>query len=198
MNKTLQIITLSILFIFQAGNIKAQNGTYEKKNSNGSYCYISLQKNGNHVKAEIFAWWNNANAQTGSYYGEGQLKGNTCVLKSTENEPDCNVSLSLTSADIKASFSNCAVDHLTADFNGTFKKITDATAGGYVVTATRSYFHKKADPASKLKTYVLKGDKVTLNMDRIKAGNWVSVYYTSPSGKETEGYLLLADLKKLN
>ena len=29
MNKTLQLITLSILFIFQAGNIKAQNGTYD-------------------------------------------------------------------------------------------------------------------------------------------------------------------------
>jgi hypothetical protein len=184
------------LFFLTAGTTHAQNGTYELKNKNGSYCYISFQKEGSRVKAEIFAWWNTASAQTGSYYGTGALDANKCALQSEENDPGCNVTLTLEKDKIYASFENCATDHLTEDFNGAYTKISSATAGDYVVSAPKAWFHKKPDAATKLKTYVVKGNKVTLTMDRIIAGNWVNVYYTGANGKETSGYINLADLQK--
>jgi len=193
-----QTLVVLLLLLFSALNLNAQSGTYEKKNKNGSYCYISFNKNGEHIKSEIFAWWNTANAQTGSYYGEGVLKSNTCVLKSDENEPDCKVVITVEKSGLKASYERCSTDHLTEDFNGLYNKITDATAGDYIVTASKSYFHKKADATTKLKTYVVKGNKVTLNIDRVTAGKLVYVYYTNPAGKETSGYLSLADLKKVD
>jgi len=188
--------TLSLIFFYTAGTMHAQNGTYELKKKNGSYCYISFQKEGERVTAEIFAWWNTASAQTGSYYGTGVLNANKCVLQSEENDPGCKVTLKLEKDKIYASFENCATDHLTEDFNGAYTKITDATAGDYVVSASKAWFHKRPDAATKLKTYVVKGNKVALTMDRIIAGNWVNVYYTSANGKETSGYINLADLQK--
>ena len=185
------------LAFFPGINMLAQNGTYELKNKNGSYCYISFMKKGNHAEAEIFAWWNNPNAQTGSYYGAGTLISNKVSLKSNENEPDCKVTLSLEQKKLRASFDHCAVDHLPEDFNGSYSKITDATAGDYTVSAAKSYFHKKPNAAAKLNSYVVKGNRVTLNLDRIEAGNWVYVYYKTPAGKETAGYILLSNLSKL-
>ena len=178
--------------------MRAQSGTYEKRNTNGSYCYISLQKDKDTVKAEIFAWWNTAGAQTGSYYGEGLLANNSCILKSDENEPDCEVTLALLpNKKLSATYNNCAADNVTEDFNGEYTKITDATAGEYLVTAAKTYFYKKPGAIPKLKSYLVKGDKVTLNLDMIVAGKWVNVYYTNTKGKETAGYLPLSDLKKL-
>jgi len=175
----------------------AQSGTYQLKNKNGSYCNISLLKKGNYVTAEIFAWWNTPSAQTGSYYGKGTLSANNLTLKSVENEPECKVTLALEQNKLRASFENCAVDHLPEDFNGLYHKITVVTAGDYVVSVPKSYFHKKPNDAAKLKSYVVGGNHVTLNLDRIEAGNWVYVYYVDPSGKESAGYLSLAHLKKL-
>ena len=195
-NNRILTYIVCLLFFFAAGKIHAQNGTYELKNKNGSYCYISFQKEGNRLTAEIFAWWNTASAQTGSYYGTGLLSTNKCVLQSEENDPGCNVTLTLEKDKIHATFKNCATDHLTEDFNGVYTKITNATVGDYVVSAPKAWFHKKPDAATKLKTYVVKGDKVTLNIDRIIAGNWVNVYYTGANGKETSGYINLADLQK--
>ncbi|MBS7567050.1 hypothetical protein KHS38_21780 [Mucilaginibacter sp. Bleaf8] len=176
----------------------AQNGTYEKKNANGAYSVISFQKIGTRVKAEIFTWWNSSNDQTGSYYGEGSLKNNTVILHSDENEPGCKVTLSLVQGKIKASFANCSTDHLTEDFNGLYNKITDAVAGDYIVTSPKAYFYKKADAASKLKAYVLKGDKVILDMQNMAASTqkWVFVSFSNKAGKETTGYMLLSDLKR--
>ena len=182
---------------FLSVNVLAQNGTYQLKNKNGSYCYISFIKKGNHAEAEIFAWLNTPSAQTGSYYGAGTLISNKVSLKSNENEPDCIVTLSLEQKKLRASFDNCAVDHLPEDFNGSYIKITDATAGDYTVSAAKSYFHKKPNAAVKLNSYVVKGNMVTLNLDRIEAGNWVYVYYKNTKGKETAGYILLTDLRKL-
>jgi hypothetical protein len=101
---------------------------------------------------------------------------------------------------IKAVYNNCSVDHLTQDFNGLYTKFTDAIAGDYVVAVPKAYFHKNADADSKLKSYVLKGDKVVLDIDRIGASkqNWVYVYFTNKARKETTGYMALTDLKKLN
>lgn len=185
------------LTFFLGVNVRAQNGTYELKNKNGSYCYISLVKKGDHVEAEIFAWWNTPSAQTGSYYGTGSLISNTVKLRSNENEPNCKVALSWEQKKLHASFDNCAVDHLPEDFNGLYSKITDATAGDYTVYAAKTYFHEKPNAAAKLNSYVVKGNTVNLNLDRIEAGKWVNVYYKNPKGKETAGYILFTDLRKL-
>lgn len=193
-------ITLSVLIICSLllcpGKVAAQNGTYEKKNGDGSYCYISLHKTGAHIKAEIFAWWNTPSAQTGSYYGEGTLRSNSCLLQSDENDPACRVSLTLSDKTVKASFGSCMTDRLPEEFNGIYNKITDAIAGDYTVSPAKSYFYKRPLAGSRLKSYLLRGDRVTLNLDRLTAGKWVYVYYTSPTGKETSGYIPLADLKK--
>ncbi len=189
----------AIIFLpfFLGVQIFAQDGTYQLKNKNGSYCYISFVKKGNRVEAEIFAWWNTPGAQTGSYYGDGTLTSGTFALKSSENEPECKVTLALEQKKLRATFENCAVDHLPEDFNGLYSKITDATAGDYIVSAATSYFHKKPNAAAKLNSYVVKGDKVTLNLDRTETGSWVYVYYVDSKGKETTGYVALADLRKL-
>jgi len=178
----------------------AQNGTYEKKVNKGGYGIISFQKTGNQVKAEIFAWWNAPNGQTGSYTGEGTLKNNSAVLHSVENEPGCKVTLSIVQDKIKALFTHCSTDHLTDEFSGTYIKITDAIAGQYVVDVPRAYFHKTPDTGSKLKAYVLKGDKVRLNIDRIGASeqNWLYVYFTNKAGKETAGFIPKGSLVRID
>jgi len=174
----------------------AQNGTYEKKASNGAYGVISFQKKGEQVTAEIFTWWNTASAQTGSYYGKGVLKNNTVNLRSEENDPDCMVTLNIVNGKIKALFNRCSTDHLTEDFNGFYNKITDAVAGEYVVKVPKAYFHQKPDAGSKVKSYVVKGDKVRLDIDRIAASrqNWLYVYFVNKAGKETSGFIPISDL----
>jgi hypothetical protein len=189
-----------LMFLWVSGSAYAQNGTYEKKAEEGAYGIISFQKQGNKVTAEIFAWWNSTNAQTGSYYGTGILKNNTAIMHSEENEPGCKVTLSIVQGKIKALFNNCGTDHLTDSFNGLYTKITDAVAGDYIVTAPKAYFYKKPDAGSKLKTYVLKGDKVRLDIDRIGASkqNWLYVDFTNKAGKETSGFIQMSDLRRIN
>lgn len=189
-----------LMFLGVSVSAYAQNGTYEKKAEEGAYGIISFQKQGNKVTAEIFTWWNSTNAQTGSYYGQGTLKNNMVVLHSDENEPGCKVTLSIVQGKIKALFSKCSTDHLTDSFNGLYTKITDAVAGEYVVTAPKAYFHKTPNASSKLKTYVLKGDKVRLDIDRIGASkqNWLYVDFTNKAGKETSGFIQLSDLIRVN
>lgn len=190
---------LSAIILMSFTIASAQNGTYQKKAGGGAYGVISVQKIGVKLKAEVFTWWNSANAQTGYYSGEGTLKNNSAVLHSTENEPGCKVTLSIIEGTIKALFNNCGTDHLTDDFNGVYTKITDAIAGDYVVIVPTAYFYKNPAANSKLKTYVLKGDKVRLDMDRIAASrqNWLFCYFTSKAGKETAGYIQMADLKRV-
>jgi hypothetical protein len=53
-----------------------------KKAAEGAYGIISFQKQGNKVTAEIFAWWNSTNAQTGSYFNTGILKNNIAIMHS--------------------------------------------------------------------------------------------------------------------
>jgi hypothetical protein len=192
-------LILSAFAISSSITAFAQNGTYEKKANDGAYCAISFQRLGNQIKAEIFAWWNSTNAQTGYYNGAGTLKNNTAVLHSDENEPGCKVTVSVVQDKIRASFANCATDHLTDAFNGLYTKITDGIAGDYVVTTPKAYFYKTPDTSKTLKTYVLKGDKVTLDMDRIAASknNWLYVYFTNKAGKETVGFLPMSQLKRI-
>ncbi|AMR33998.1 hypothetical protein A0256_22385 [Mucilaginibacter sp. PAMC 26640] len=192
-------IALWLLVLCSSVTADAQNGTYEKKASQGAYGIISFQKNGNQVTAEIFTWWNTKSAQTGSYYGKGVLKNNTIVLHSDENDPECKVTLSIVQGKIKALFNSCSTDHLTDDFNGFYNKITDAVTGDYVVTAPKAYFYRSPNLISKLKTYVLKGDKVRLDIDRVGASkqNWLYVYFTNKAGKETAGFMPMSNLSRL-
>jgi|GEM_PF-1426890 len=194
-----KITTCVMLCMVSFMSTYAQTGTYEIKATKGAYGILSFEKTGNRVKAEIFTWWNTPSAQTGSYLGEGVLKNNTVVLKSEENDPGCKVTLSVIQGKIKASFINCSTDHLTDDFNGLYSKITDAVAGNYVITVPRAYFYKTPAAGSKQKAYVLKGDQVRLDIDRIGASkqNWVYVYFTGKTGKETAGYIPLSELKKI-
>ena len=198
-NQLKKTLILSAFAITLSISAFAQNGTFEKKAYDGAYCAISFQRSGNQVKAQIFAWWNSTNAQTGYYNGAGVLKNNTAVLHSDENEPGCKVTVSVVQDKIKASFANCGTDHLTDAFNGLYTKITDGVAGDYVVTTPKAYFYKTPDTSKKLKTYVLKGDKVTLDMDRIAASknNWLYVYFTNKAGKETVGFLPMSQLKRI-
>jgi hypothetical protein len=195
MKKAICVLTLSILFF--AAAVSAQTGTYEKKGSNKSYSYISIQKNGSQINAQIFAWWNTPSGRMGAYDGEGTLKGNTCVLHSDLNDPECKITLTLANSKIKATFSKCSVDNLPEDFNGMYTKITDAVAGDYVVAVPKAYFHKKADAATKQKAYVLKGDKVTLDIENITPGKWALVYFTTAKGNDVRGFIPLSQLTKV-
>ena len=179
--------------------VYAQNGTYEKKATEGAYGIISFQKKGNQATAEIFTWLNTSSGQTGSYFGKGILKNNTVALRSEENDPGCKVTLSVVQGKIKALFNNCSTDHLMDDFNGIYSKITDAVAGDYVVISPKAYFYKSPSANSKQKAYVLKGDKVRLDIDRIGASkqNWLFVYFTNKANKETTGYMLASDLQRV-
>jgi hypothetical protein len=189
---------IALIFIMLCISLKvnAQSGTYEKKASQGAYGIISFKKNGNEVTGEIFTWWNTNSGQTGSYLGKGVLKNNTVVLRSEENDPGCKVTLTVVQGKIKALFNSCSTDHLTDDFNGFYNKITNAVAGDYVVKASKAYFYKNPNVNSTLKTYVLKGDKVRLDIDRIGASkqNWLYVYFTNKAGKETAGFIHMSDL----
>ncbi|MVN91780.1 hypothetical protein [Mucilaginibacter aquatilis] len=192
--KATSLLLLAIIF---SGAVCAQIGTYQRKIANGAYSVISFDKTGSKVNAEIFTWWNTHNGQMGYYAGTGILKNNTCTLQSVENDPDCKVTLAMIGNKLNAKFSDCATDHLTEDFNGLYIKFTNAVAGDYLVTAAKAYFYKKPNATTKLKAYVLKGDKVTLDMDRIAASKneWLYVYFTNKAGKETSGYIKMDDLK---
>ena len=193
-----KIICFSFL-LFSGMSLHAQNGTYEIKGPSGSYCVISFENTANHVNAQIFAWWNTQSGQMGFYEGTGVMKNNTCILQSTDSDPECKVVLSIVQGKLKASFTNCITDHLSDGFNGLYSKITPAVAGDYIVTVPKAYFYKTPNATAPLKTYVLKGDKVRLDMDRIGASKqeWLLVYYTSKVGKETSGYLPMSELKRV-
>ncbi len=191
-------MVLGFLMFCSALTTNAQNGTYEKKAAQGAYGIISFQKIGNKVSAEIFTWWNTKSAM-GSYYGKGEMENGTVILRSEENDPGCLVTLRIVQNKIEASFKGCGIDHLTEDFNGLYYKITDAVAGEYIVTVPKAYFYQKPDERIKLKAYLLKGDKVRLDIDRIGASkqNWLYVYFTNKAGKETVGYLPISQLKRV-
>ncbi|TDQ10027.1 hypothetical protein [Pedobacter metabolipauper] len=198
-NGILRTISCLIFLIILNAPAFSQNGTYEKKGPAGSYCVISVENNNNHIKAAVFAWWNTHNGQMGFYEGTGTMKNNSCVLQSADSDPECKVTLNVVQGKLKASFEHCMTDHLTDDFNGVYTKITDAVAGDYIVTVPKAYFYKTPGAGSVLKTYVLKGDKVTLDMDRIAASKqtWLYVYYTNKAGKETAGYISMSALKRI-
>lgn len=190
-------LQIYIFTVLSVAVVHAQDGTYELKNKNGSYSLISLIKNQNKITAEIFTWWNTLSAQTGSYYGEGIVTNNRVVLKSNESDQDCIVTMALTDRTITATFQKCTTDHLTEDFNGRYQKISDAVAGDYMVNVDKSFFYSKPDEYSKQRSYLIKGNIVSFNLDGVAVGNWVFVQYRNKSGNDTAGYIKLSNLKKL-
>lgn len=186
------------IFIFlPVAVVYAQEGTYKLKNNNGSYSLISLIKNQNKITAEIFTWWNTPSAQTGSYNGQGVITNDRVVLKSNENDPDCIVTISLADRTINATFEKCTTDHLTEDFNGRYQKISEAVAGDYMVKVDKSFFYSKPDKYYQQRSYLIKGNTVSFNLDGGVVGNWIFIHYRHKSGKDTAGYLKISDLKKL-
>lgn len=188
----LQIYILIFLPVFF---IQAQDGTYELKNKNGSYGLISLINNQNKITVEVFTWWNTPSAQ-GSFYGNGDNSNNHVILKSIENDSDCLVGITLMNSNIAVKFDKCTADHLTGDFNGTYRKVSDATAGDYIVKADRTFFYSKPDEHSKRKSLV-KGNRASYNLDGRAIGKWVFVHFRNSNGTDTSGYIKLSDLKNL-
>jgi hypothetical protein len=191
-------VGLMSLIMLSTLSLYAQTGTYEKKNANGAYCIISYQQSGNEVMAEIFAWWNSFNSKTGGYYGKGTLKNNQVLLRSEENDPGCKVMLKYVKGKIEASYTGCTTENLTEDFNGSYTKISDAVAGEYLVTVPKAYFYKSPG-VGKRNAYVVKGDKVRLDIDRIGASNknWLFVYFPDPKGKDTPGFISASELRRI-
>lgn len=67
------------------------------------------------------------------------------------------------------------------------------TSGSYIITADKSYFFNSADLKTIRKGYLLKGDEVEVKKVE---GNFAYSSYTSPSGSQINGWLLLSELQK--
>jgi hypothetical protein len=86
-------------------------------------------------------------------------------------------------------------DNLPEDFSGTFNKVTASIPGSYVVTADKAYFYKDASTKSQLKTYLIKGNKISVDIENIQGKDWIYVNYANAKGKTTSGYMQWAALK---
>ncbi len=63
--------------------------------------------------------------------------------------------------------------------------------GIYIVTSEKAFFHNQADVNTIRKGYVLKNDEVQVQNTQ---GKFVYAIYTSATGKQTKGWLLLNNL----
>lgn len=192
-----RLLQIHILMFLPVFFIQAQEGTYELKNKNGSYGLISIINKQNKITAEVFTWCNTPSAQTGSFYSQGENNNNHVILKNIQNDSDCLVGIKLMNLYITVTFNKCTADHLTDDFNGTYRKVSDATAGDYIVKADRTFFYSKPDEHSKRKSYLVKGNRASYNLDGGAIGKWVFVDFRNRNGTDTSGYIKLSDLKKL-
>lgn len=187
-----------IIFAVLCTTAKAQTGTYQKYDSTGASCTIAIESNKSTVKADVFAWWNTPSGRHGVFSGEGPLKNNICILKGNDEDKDCQVTLTFSTHKLTAVFSDCMADNLPEDFSGAYTKITNFTPGPYIVRSDRAYFYKKANLNTRSKAYLVKGDKVVLDLENITANGWTFINYKNASGKTTSAYMLLKELTKKN
>jgi len=186
---------VSILYLLMcAGATFAQSGTYQKIDKNGSSCTIAIIKTGNKLEAAAFAWWGTTSGTNGNFSGAGTLKGQVCTIKSAE-DAGCGLTITLMDKKIKAIFNDCMTSNLPEDFSGTYALLTTALPGVYQVKDDRSYFYKSASLKTKLKTYLVKADKVIITLENILNKDWVYVNYRNLTGHETSGYMRLSALK---
>lgn len=185
----------SFLYLIICANAAvAQSGTYQKLDRNGASCTIAINKTGNKLEVAAFAWWGTPSGTNGNFSGVGTLKGQVCTIKSTE-DAGCALTITLMSKKVKAIFSDCITSNLPEDFSGTYALLTTALPGVYRVEDDRSYFFKSASLKNKLKTYLVKGDKVAITLENIRDKDWVYVNYRNLAGHETSGYMRLSALQ---
>ncbi|CAM3871877.1 hypothetical protein MUGA111182_14455 [Mucilaginibacter galii] len=177
-----------------AGVTFAQSGTYQKIDKNGSSCTIAVIKTGNKLEAAAFAWWGTTSGTNGNFSGAGTLTGQVCTVKSAD-DAGCGLTITLINIKIRAIFNDCMTSNLPEDFSGTYALLTTALPGVYKVKGDHSYFYKSASLRNKLKTYLVKGDKVIITLENIHNKEWVYINYRNLAGNETSGYMRLSALK---
>ena len=193
---TSAIILLSILFlIFCFSSSIAQTGTYQKADKLGGTCTISINIQGKKVSADVFAWWNTPSGRHGVFSGEGVLKGQAAVLTSSDGT-GCHVRLNFKQGKLNVTFTDCMEENLPDDFSGTLVKITDITPGEYFVKSAKSFFYSSPNIHHRKKSYLLKNNRVHIDIENIETNGWVFINYTNPSGKTTSGYFRLEDLSR--
>ncbi|SUJ01433.1 Uncharacterised protein [Sphingobacterium spiritivorum] len=180
---------ISLLFSLILFPVFAQTGTYRRKDKTGASCTIAVQKNQSLLKGQIFAWWNTSSDTHGVFNGQGVLNDNICTLR-TQEESACSVRLSFSKNALNALFSDCNAENLPEDFAGNYIKITSQIPGEYLIKTAKAYFYKTAKSNSRLRTYLIKGDKVYIDLENIIDDKWVFVNYTNISGKVSSGYML--------
>jgi len=183
-----------LCLVIGADTAVAQSGTYQKHDKSGASCTIAINKTGNKLEAAAFAWWGTPSGANGNFIGVGTLKGQVCTIKSTE-DTDCALTITLMSKKVKAIFSDCMTSNLPEDFSGTYALLTTALPGVYSVKSDRSYFYKSTSLKNKLKTYLVKGDKVVITLENIHNKEWVYVNHRNLAGHETSGYMSLSALQ---
>jgi hypothetical protein len=172
----------------------AQSGTYQKRDNSGASCTIAISKTSNKLKAAAFAWWGTPSGTNGNLKGSGILKDNVCIIKSAD-DAGCSLTLTMGNHKIKATFSDCIASNLPEDFSGSYDLLTTALPGVYMVKSDRSYFYKNTLIKSRLKTYLVKGDKTEATLENIKSQEWLYVNYRNPAGRLTSGYMRLSELQ---
>jgi hypothetical protein len=172
----------------------AQTGTYYLEGRLGASCTVAVRQSGNHISADIFAWWGHTSERNGNFSGSGVLNNNSCKLNSEANDDACMVNLTFNAGKLQVSFNDCMADNLPGDFNGSYTKITAFTPGRYKITKSKCYFYSKADLNNRRRIYLVAGDQVKLDVANIKSGGWAFINFRNRAGKITSGYVRLADL----
>ena len=190
MRLTIAFILL-VCFVYTA---VGQTGTYRFKATAGASGTIAVRQFNKQIRGDVFVWWHTASATNGSFSGKGLLQNNTCSLRSAD-DADCTVKLTFNKNELKAAFGNCMANNLPEDFSGVYKKITDNLPGEYRIAAGKAYFYKTAGTNVRLKTYLIKGNKVSVDIENITDNNWVFINFTNAAGKVTSGYLPWTALK---
>ena len=180
---------ISILFSLVMLSVLAQTGTYRRTDKTGASCTIAVQKSQSQLKGEIFAWWNTSSGTHGAFSGQGVLKDNVCILRKQE-ESACTVRLSFSKNALNTIFSDCNAENLPEDFAGSYTKITTQIPGEYLIKTAKAYFYKTTKSNSRLRTYLIKGDKAYIELENIIDDKWVFVNYKNTSGKTSSGYML--------
>ncbi|MGJ1320902.1 hypothetical protein ACR776_20220 [Sphingobacterium spiritivorum] len=180
---------ISLLFCLVMLSAIAQTGTYRRTDKTGASCTIAVQKSQSQLKGQIFAWWNTSSGTHGAFSGKGMIRDSICTLR-TQEESTCCVRLSFSNNALNAIFSDCNTENLPEDFAGNYIKITTQIPGEYLIKTAKAYFYKTTKSNSHLRTYLLKGDKVQIDLENIIDNKWVFVNYTNTSGKTSTGYML--------
>lgn len=184
-------------FLLITNYAAAQTGTYLFTDKTGASGTIAVKRTGNKINAEIFVWWNIPSGRHGTFVGNGVMKNNVAVLsgKKENEDADCRVTLRFNTKTIIAKFDNCMADNLLEDFSGVYNKVTDQLPGNYIVAADKSFFYKNQHGYTKTKAYLVKGDKLYVDLENICQGGWAFINYEPHKGKSTSGYMRLDDLQ---